>query len=72
MDAYEIAHELGKNYAAGSMIRSTAPLSGEWAGMITIPEVYRDIEDALGREMTTDEYEWVLDEWEAGYEEHWA
>lgn len=71
MDAYEIAKAQGRVYASGSMIRSLAPLSGEWADEVTIPEVYQSIEDELGRELTTDEYEWVLDDWEEGYNEHW-
>lgn len=71
MDAYTIANKLGRSYAESSSIRSNAPLSGEWAGDITIPEVYRAIEEEIGRELTTDEYEWVLDDWESGYFDYW-
>lgn len=71
MDAYEIAKKHGFEYAQNTEIFREAPLSGEFAGDIVVPEVYARIEEELGREMTSDEYEWTLDEWEAGYFEFW-
>ena len=70
-DALDKARAMGREYAengiaAGDTEPDESPLSGEWAGAVTV----RDIFDALGGDFdSADEWEHtdVADHWEAGY-----
>jgi hypothetical protein len=58
----------GYGHAVATQGAYDAPLSGEWAGMVSLSELCRRIGTALGLELDDDDTEWVAEAFEHGYE----
>lgn len=63
-----VAHSLGYGWAERHPFYE-APLSYEYADMVTEQEIYRSVEASVTPD--DEDYEWILDSWEEGYWAYW-